>query len=219
MDLNGATALIFGAGGVLGGLIADRLAAGGASVSRAGRHFSKGGVTMVGDIRDPSQVNAVVMAAVAEHGSLDIVVNAAGVVGFGAVADLDSDVIEELFLTNTFGPMFVSKAALPHMNEGGVIASISGVIAEQNMPGMAAYGASKAALRSFNEGFGREARRQKVRVLDVRPPHTETGLASRAIAGTAPKMPEGLDPAAVADVIVAAIIDDSIKDVPAAAFG
>jgi len=174
---------------------------------------------MVGDIRDPSQVNAVVMAAVAEHGSLDIVVNAAGVVGFGTVADLDSDVIEELFLTNTFGPMFVSKAALPHMNEGGVIASISGVIAEQNMPGMAAYGASKAALRSFNEGFGREARRQKVRVLDVRPPHTETGLASRAIAGTAPKMPEGLDPAAVADVIVAAIIDDSIKDVPAAAFG
>ncbi len=218
MDLNGATGLIFGASGVLGGLIAERLGEGGASVSRAGRHFSKGGVTMVADIRDPRQVDAVVLAAVADHGSLDIVVNAAGVVGFGAVAELDSDVIEELFLTNTFGPMFVSRSVLPHMNEGGVIASLSGVIAEQNMPGMAAYGASKAALRSFNEGFAREARRQKVRVLDVRPPHTETGLASRAIAGTAPKMPEGLDPATVADIIVAAIVDDGVKDLPASAF-
>jgi len=221
MDLSGTKALVFGASGVLGTLIADRLAQGGAAVTRSGRRANdmNGAAMVIGDIRDPGQVDAVVAAAVAEHGALDIVVNAAGIGGFGQVSELDSDVVEELFLTNTFGPMFASRAALPHMNKGGVIASVSGVIAEQNMPGMAAYGASKAALRSFNEGFAREARRNKVRVLDVRPPHTETGLADRAIVGTAPKMPQGLQPSAVADVIVHAIMDDSIKDVPASAFG
>jgi cyclic-di-GMP-binding biofilm dispersal mediator protein len=44
-----------------------------------------------------------------------------------------------------------------------------------------------------------------VMVTDVRPPHTETGLATRPVAGEAPKMPVGLDPAAVAERIVRAI--------------
>jgi cyclic-di-GMP-binding biofilm dispersal mediator protein len=60
---------------------------------------------------------------------------------------------------------------------------------------------SKAALRAFDEGLAREARRKGVRVIDARPPHTETGLAGRAIAGTAPKMGGGLEPAVVARVI------------------
>ena len=42
-------------------------------------------------------------------------------------------------------------------------------------------------------------------MIDVRPPHTETGLATRPLAGSAPKMPQGLDPAAVAERVVAAI--------------
>jgi len=49
--------------------------------------------------------------------------------------------------------------------------------------------------------LAREARRKGVRVIDARPPHTETGLAGRAIAGTAPKMGEGLEPGVVARVI------------------
>ncbi len=43
------------------------------------------------------------------------------------------------------------------------------------------FGASKAAVRSFDEALAREARKAGVRVIDARPPHTETGLASRAI--------------------------------------
>ena len=75
-----------------------------------------------------------------------------------------------------------------------MIVNISGVIAEQGLAGMAAYGASKAAVRSFDEALAREARRRKIRVIDARPPHTETGLATRPIAGQAPRMPVGLDP-------------------------
>jgi cyclic-di-GMP-binding biofilm dispersal mediator protein len=122
-------------------------------------------------------------------------------VAFGDVATLSTDVMEDLFMTNTFIPIMIATEAMNTLSTGGVIVNISGVIAEQNLPGMVAYGASKAALRAFDEGLAREARRKGVRVIDARPPHTETGLAGRAIAGTAPKMGEGLEPAVVARVI------------------
>jgi cyclic-di-GMP-binding biofilm dispersal mediator protein len=169
------------------------------------------------DLRAPEACAAAVRAAVEHGGALDVVVNAVGVVAFGPVDELSVDVMEELFLTNTFVPIMLAGAALPHLGRGGVVVNISGVIAEQNLPGMAAYGASKAAVRSFDEALAREARRRGVRVLDARPPHTETGLAGRAIAGTAPAMPTGLAPDHVAAVICAAI-DGDATDLPSSAF-
>ena len=229
MRFNGKTALVLGASGELGSRISGLLAAEGAHLTLVGRRADALEAVgspaqadridrIIADLRDPQTAPLVVDKAKARTGEIDLVVNAAGVVAFGNVADLDCDIVEELFLSNTFAAIFAAQAALPAMAKGGTIASISGVIAEQNMPGMAAYGASKAALRSFNEGFAREARRQKVRVLDIRPPHTETGLVDRAIAGMAPNFPEGLAPAEVTNTIVAALADDSVKDVPAEMF-
>jgi len=63
----------------------------------------------------------------------------------------------------------------------------------------------------------RELRRRQIDLIDARPPHTETGLASRAIAGVAPKMPVGLTPDAVAARIVAAIVSGE-RDLPVEAF-
>ena len=215
--------LIAGATGGLGAALAKRLAASATNVTLVARDQGRldslpvGGQRLAVDLRDPANVTAAVTAAAAADGGLDIVVNAVGVVAFGPVADLSLDTMEELFLTNTFVPIALAREALPVMRPGGVLVNISGVIAEQNLPGMAAYGASKAAVRSFDEAFAREARRRKVRVLDARPPHTETGLAGRAIDGVAPSMPEGLDPGRVADVIVAAIAGD-VTDLPSEAF-
>jgi cyclic-di-GMP-binding biofilm dispersal mediator protein len=156
-------------------------------------------------------------AAVDHHGKVDVVINAVGVVAFGDVATLSTDVMEDLFMTNTFIPIMVATEAMNTLSAGGVIVNISGVIAEQNLPGMVAYGASKAAVRAFDEGLAREARRKGVRVIDARPPHTETGLAGRAIAGTAPKMGEGLEPAVVARVICDAI-ESGATDLGSGAF-
>ena len=144
-------------------------------------------------------------------------INAVGVVAFGSIVDLSIDAMEELFLTNTFVPIMLARAALPHLPAGGAMVNLTGVIAEQNLPGMAAYGASKAAIRSFDEAFGREARRKKVRVLDARPPHTETGLVDRSIEGDAPRMPEGMAPEAVAATICQALTDGA-KELPSSAF-
>ena len=222
--LAGASALVAGATGGLGSAIAAELAARGAVltlVSRRPERLNALGVAghrVALDLRSPDSCVDAVAEAVAHAGPLDVVVNAVGVVAFGPIGELSVDAMEELFLTNTFVPIMLAKAALPHMNAGATLVNISGVIAEMNLPGMAAYGASKAAVRSFDEALAREARRQKVKVLDARPPHTETGLADRPVEGTAPKMPTGLDPAHVARVIVDAI-DAGADDLPSQAFG
>lgn len=51
------------------------------------------------------------------------------------------------------------QAALRKISQGSVLVGISGIIAEQNLPGMSVYGASKAAVRSFDEALAREARK------------------------------------------------------------
>ncbi len=222
-QLADSSVVVLGATGGLGSQIAALAAERGARLTLVSRDADRlaaltiPGATVTADLRLPESAATVLDAAMAAHGKVDVVVNATGVVAFGPVADLDVDVLEELFLTNTFIPFFVAKAALERLGEGGMLVNISGVIAEQNLPGMAAYGASKAALASFSDAFGREARRKKVKVLDARPGHTETGLAGRAIAGEAPEFPPGLDPAHVAKVIVDAIEADT-KDLPSSAF-
>ena len=221
--LEGRSVLIAGATGGLGSAIAANLSDRGATLTLVSRDPERlATLTVPGarhalDLRDPGACQAAVAAAVDHGGQLDIVVNAVGVVAFGAVDDLTTDAMEELFLTNTFVPIMLTKAALAQISDDGVIVNISGVIAERNLPGMAAYGASKAAVRSFDEAVAREARRRGVRVIDARPPHTETGLATRPIAGTAPTMPQGLDPAAVAATICDAIAGN-VADLPSEAF-
>jgi cyclic-di-GMP-binding biofilm dispersal mediator protein len=221
--LAGTSVVVFGATGGLGSQIARIACDRGARVALVARDAARlGALGLPGrqipaDLRLPDAAATVLDTVLAEHGSVDVVVNATGVVAFGPVDELTVDVLEELFLTNVFVPVFIAKAALERLAPGGMVVNISGVIAEQNLPGMAAYGASKAALRSFDEALGREARRRKLRVLDARPGHTETGLASRAIAGVAPAFAHGLDPVHVATVIVDGIEAD-VNDLPSTAF-
>jgi len=210
-------ALVAGGTGGLGALIATELRARGCIVTTVSRAPSSDAAHISADLRSPEAISAVMNSIVERHGALDIVINAMGVVAFGPLDATSIDTIEELFLTNTFAHIFLMKEALKCARQGSVLVGISGVIAEQNLPGMATYGASKAAVRSFNEALTREARRSGVRVIDARPPHTETGLASRAIAGDPPKMPAGLAPIKVAQRIVQAIADGE-TDLPSASF-
>lgn len=215
--------LIAGASGGLGSAIATILAERGDALTLVARDADRlaaldvAGHRAALDLRLPDACDQAVAEAVTAGGGLDVVVNAVGVVAFGSVDDLSVDTMEELFMTNVFVPIMLAKAALTAMKPGGVIVNISGVIAEKNLPGMAAYGASKAAVRSFDEALAREARRKKIRVLDARPPHTETGLADRAVQGTSPNMPQGLSPAHVAQVICDAI-DGDTTELPSTAF-
>lgn len=220
-----ASVVVVGASGGLGRCIAEHLADAGARLTLAARDRNTleslgiGGALVPVDIRDAEAGRTVVDAALAAYGRLDGLVNAAGVVAFGSLADTDDEIIEDLFLTNVLGPLWLMRAAIPALTESrGFIANISAVVAEQPMPGMAAYAASKAALTAADRALSRELRAAGIAVTDARPPHTETGLADRPIAGTAPRLREGLTPDVVTRRIIAAIRTGE-REVPADSFG
>lgn len=222
-DFAQKVALIAGGTGGLGSALATELRSRGCIVVTVSRTQltqstqSPDPNHIVADLRSPDSATAVIDQVIAKHGALNIVINAMGVVAFGEISATSIDTVEEVFLTNTFGHIFLMQAALRKISQGSVLVGISGVIAEQNLPGMSVYGASKAAVRSFDEALAREARKVGVRIIDARPPHTETGLASRAVAGTAPKFPRGLEPVAVAQRIITAIANGE-TDLPSTSF-
>lgn len=210
--LSGSVVAVVGASGALGSRLARGAAERGAHVVLVGRDEGRlrgvvdGAAWVVGDIVDASLGERIVATATERHGGLDGLVNAAGVVAFGSLVDTDDAVIEELFLTNVLGPLFLVRRVAPALSERrGFVAQLSAVVAEHPLPGMAAYAASKAALTAADRALARELRRSGVDVIDVRPPHTETGLADRPLAGQAPRMPRGLDPDAVARQVLDAI--------------
>ncbi len=228
VELNDAHILVVGATGGLGGAVARRLADSGARLTLSGRSTTRLEIlaaelgdrvvgTISADVTLPDVPDRAVQSAQASLGRLDGLVYAAGVVAFGEVVDLDDDVLDELVLVNLIAPIRFTRAAARVLPTGGFVATLSAVVAEQPQKGMAAYSATKAGLTAFDRAAAAELRRRQIRVIDIRPTHTETGLASRPIAGEPPRLPAGGAPQDVADRIVAAIIDDE-KDVPAAAF-
>lgn len=220
-ELGGKHVVVFGATGVLGARIAAHLAAAGARVSAIVRdHTRLDGASVfqyaLADVTDIAALR-LAFASVATAAPIDGVVNATGVVAFGGIGELDDSTLAKLFAVNATAPIVMLRESATLISDGGFFVNISGVVATQPVAGMAAYSASKSAAWSAMSAVAREMRRRQIDVIDARPPHTETGLATRAIAGVAPKMPVGLTPVAVAARIVAAIVAGE-RDLPVEAF-
>ncbi|MGC5584989.1 SDR family NAD(P)-dependent oxidoreductase [Ornithinimicrobium sp. W1665] len=227
-SLSGSQVAVLGASGVLGSQICQVLASRGATVVGVGRDEERlaaatrdlpSSSVLVGDLTDAGLGDRLVEHVRSGPGRLDGLVNAAGVVAFGPLVDTPDEVVEELFLTNVVGPLWLLRRVLPLLVEtDGFVAQISGVVADRPTAGMAAYGASKAALAAADRALGTELRRSGVSVVDLRVPHTETGLVGRALSGTAPRLPQGLEPAVVAERVVEAV-ERGEAVVEASAFG
>lgn len=222
--------LVLGGSGVLGGLVVQALASHGALVSatatsiESAAHIpAQASPRLLLDFAQPESIDVLATYLLESGAPIDGIVNATGLVGFGAIADLEASAFEKMMRVNTTGPIELLARLHPALlassakgNEPFFV-NISGVVAEQPMAGLAAYSASKAAMYAFNQAAGRELKKDGIRVIDVRPGHTETGLAGRAIFGTAPAFPSGMEATAVAARIVAAIVSDE-RDLPPSAF-
>lgn len=215
-NLNGQVVVVVGGTGGLGQPITEALRRRNSTVITASRSL---GADVKLDLRDSTAGDELVAYVKSRHHRLDGVVIAAGIVAFGDLVDTDDVTIEELLLTNTMGPLWLAKRVAPMLEESnGFFVNLSGVVAETPMPAMAAYSASKAAVSAATLALAKEWRRKKIRVIDARPPHTETGLAKRPLHGTAPRMPEGLAPEVVAARIVDAIVNAE-RELSGADFG
>ncbi len=205
MQLSNKIFLVTGATGGLGRCIANEIEARGGFVLR-----TSGGECDIAEAED----RAVITQLVVDHGGIDGVVFASGVVGFGAHGTLAAGAVQRLVDVNVTGPLELTNQLLPHVHDGGSIVFISGAVVDFTTAGMAAYTAAKAGLSAACPVLRRELRGRKINVLDARPPHTETGLATRAIFGEAPKMKQGMDPEVVAKRIVVAIENDESELAP-----
>lgn len=228
--LNGSRILIIGATGALGTLLSHALSDAGAHLALSGRDADRLsglaglGETIVADITEADAADAVVSAAVTTLGGLDGVIIAAGVVGFDQSGGESVGELEQLFAVNALAPIRFVQAAVPALAESGAagrepfVLTLSGIVSEFPTAGISSYSASKAALAAFMVASSRTLRRKKIRLVDARPGHTETGLAERALFGTAPAFASGLAPQAVVDTIVGALASDT-TDLPSTAFG
>ena len=215
-NLQGAIVLVVGATGGLGSRIAAALEGNGAIVVRSSKSAGH-------DLRASSAIREVLEAANEQHGRLDGLVIASGVVAFGAASELEPATVDELFGVNTTSAIQLITQSQPYLaasaEEGRkpFVVTLSGVAAETPVAGMAAYSASKAGLAAFVVAAAREYRRVGIRILDARPGHTGTALSEHPIAGSAPRFGAALDPDLVAARIITAITDGE-KDLPSTAF-
>ncbi len=219
MQLKDARVLIIGGTGVLGGRLALSLVGEGAKVILSGRESKRAEraaeaagakAAIVLDLLDVESIPDALDRVCEALGGLDAVIVASGLAAFGGVEEETAVVAEELFAVNALGPMVVLAAAATRM-ERGTIAAITGIIADLPTAGIATYGASKAALAAYLSAARKELRRRKITVFEISPPHMDTGLVDRAIAGTPPAMGRGADVDAVVARIVEGLGNDSTR--------
>src|SRR5215471_14658518 len=128
---------------------------------RAATGAAAGDPRLVGvrlDLADPASIAAAAEAIGEAVGAPDALVHNAGIAAVGCVEEMPFDACEQLFRTNLFGPMRLTKELLPSMRAAGrgrivVISSQGGI---RGMPSISAYSAAKGALERWAEALAEE---------------------------------------------------------------
>jgi NADP-dependent 3-hydroxy acid dehydrogenase YdfG len=197
--LQDTVALVTGASSGIGEATASSLAAQGATVAVLARRRHRleevadriradGGAALVleADITDQQQAAAAVERIVAELGRLDTVVNNAGVMLVGPVADAPTEEWERMLAINVQGLLYVTHAALPHLLNAAVdsprgvadLVNISSTAGRVARPGTAVYNLTKFGVNAFSEALRQEVMQRRVRVSVIEPGSVDTELVS-----------------------------------------
>ena len=158
-------------------LVAGRDAQRGAAVVDAIRADGGKADFVQADLHDAASARDLARrAAEAAGGRIDILVNNAGGGAIGSTAGFGEDVFDAIFGTNVKAPFYLVGDIAPGMAERGqgAIINVSTMAAQFGMPGMAVYGASKAALTLMTKSWAAEFGPQGVRVNTVSPGPTRT---------------------------------------------
>jgi NAD(P)-dependent dehydrogenase (short-subunit alcohol dehydrogenase family) len=123
------------------------------------------------DVTDPKSISNAIAEGIARFEHIDVLVNNAGIGLFSALEATPDDVIRQVFETNTFGVMGVTRAVVPHMRErgSGTIVNVTSSVGIAPMPLVAVYTASKYAIEGFSESLAYELGTFGVRVKIVEP--------------------------------------------------
>lgn len=152
-------------------------------------------MSIVADIADEQVVMGAVAQAISSFGSLDVIVNVAGMMIYKEIADLSAGDWRRLLDVNLIGAALFTGQALRHMQPGGCVVNVASVHARRTTPLVAPYAAAKAGLVSLTRSAAIEGRSRGIRVNAVLPGAIDTQMLrdSPAIKSGA----EILDPADV----------------------
>jgi 3-oxoacyl-[acyl-carrier protein] reductase len=202
-NLASKVALVTGASRGIGAAIARRLAADGASVAIT---YSKGAdaaasvvkaiegaggkaLAIQADAVDDAAVKSAVEKTVATFGQLDVLVNNAGTAIPKPFEESTLEELDRVIDLNLRGVFVATLAALKHIGDGGRIIMIGSCVGERNMtPGLAAYGATKGAVKMFTQGLSREVGSRGITVNNVQPGPIDTDLNPAAGDWAAPQI-------------------------------
>jgi len=138
------------------------------------KDIGNGSYVVQTDVSDAKAVEQTIGAARSRFGTIEIVVNNAGVVSHKMIADLDPAEWHRVLDTNLTGLFLVTQAALKAMTSGGSIINIGSAVALRGMPGRVHYGASKAGTLGFSRCLAKEVGPQGIRVNVIAPGIIET---------------------------------------------
>ncbi|NRB05571.1 MAG: SDR family oxidoreductase [Rhodobacteraceae bacterium] len=134
---------------------------------------------MQADLSDPAAHKALVEDTLARFGRIDVIVNNAGAIAMSPLDHFDFDAGRHIFDVNVLAAHGLLCAALPHLNAGASIVSISSINASLPPGGAVLYGASKAALDLWTRGMAKELGPRGIRVNAVAPGAVERAEAPR----------------------------------------
>ncbi len=190
-SLKGKVALVTGGSRGIGAAIARRLAADGASVAityakdasaaaavvKAIEDAGGKAVAIQADAADTEAVRSAVEKAVATLGKLDVVVNNAGTAIPKLFEETTPEEMDRVIDINVRGVFITTQAALKHMKNNGRIIMIGSCVGERNLtPGLAAYSATKGAVKMFAQSLSREIGGRGITVNNVQPGPIDTDL-------------------------------------------
>ena len=187
--LTGKVALVTGASKGIGAAIAVELAAEGASVvvnyssSKAGADAVVGTITKAGgkaiavgaNVSKPEEIQGLVDAGVKAFGKLDVLVNNAGVYGFGPLEAITPADFHKHFDLNVMGLILTTQAAVKVFPaSGGAVINIGSIVGSGAVPNATVYCATKGAVDSISLSLARELGPKGIRVNSINPGMVET---------------------------------------------
>ena len=132
--------------------------------------YGRKAVLVPGDITDERHCAAIVEKAVGTFGRLDIVVNNAAVqYPQKRLEDITAEQLQKTFATNIFSQFYLTKAALPHLQEGASIINTTSVTAYRGSAHLLDYSSTKGAIVSFTRSLASTLAEKKIRVNAVAP--------------------------------------------------
>ena len=139
------------------------------------------------DVTKPDQIAASVAAAVAHFGTIDVLVNNAGIGYFGAIEESEEAEVRKMFEINVFGLANVTTALLPIMRKqrsGHIlnVASIGGLV---SFPAVGFYNATKYAVDGLSESLAKEVAHLGIKVTIIAPSGFRTDWAGRSAKNSA----------------------------------